>query len=65
MSGEKAGRFPDPHEYKPPPEMEGWEEMYPENHLFSSDRVEWEKAQFWYQDKIHVPEPLPPLDHIF
>jgi pyruvate,water dikinase len=65
MSGEKAGRFPDPHEYKPPSEMEGWEEMYPENHLFSSDRVEWEKAQFWYQDKIHVPEPLPPLDHIF
>ena len=65
MSEEKAGRFPDPHEYKPPQEMEGWEEMYPENHLFSSDRSEWEKAQFWYQDKIHVPEPLPPLDHIF
>jgi pyruvate,water dikinase len=65
MSGEKVTRFPDPHEYKPPLEMEGWEEMYPENHLFSSDRSEWEKAQFWYQDKIHVPEPLPPLDHIF
>ena len=23
------------------------------------------KAQFWYQDKIHAPEPVPPLDLIF
>ena len=34
-------------------------------YLFSEDRADWEKAQFWYQDKIHAPEPLPPLDHIF
>jgi pyruvate,water dikinase len=39
--------------------------MYPSHHLFSEDRQEWEKAQFWYQDKIHAPEPLPPLDLIF
>ncbi len=62
---EKAGRFPDPHEFKVPPELEGWEEMYPSHHLFSDDRADWEKAQFWYQDKIHAPEPMPPLDLIF
>ena len=62
---EKAGRFPDPHEFQVPPELEGWEEMYPSHHLFSEDRADWEKAQFWYQDKIHAPEPMPPLDLIF
>jgi pyruvate,water dikinase len=39
--------------------------MYPSHHLFSADRGDWEKAQFWYQDKIHAPEPVPPLDLIF
>ena len=62
---DNQGRFPDPHEFQVPPELEGWEEMYPSHHLFSQDRAEWEKAQFWYQDKIHAPEPLPPLDLIF
>jgi pyruvate,water dikinase len=65
MSDDTAGRFPDPHEYQVPPELEGWEEMYPSHHLFSQDRAEWEKAQFWYQDKIHAPEPMPPLDLLF
>jgi len=62
---ENQGRFPDPHEFQVPPELEGWEEMYPSHHLFSADRADWEKAQFWYQDKIHAPEPMPPLDLIF
>ena len=62
---EQSGRFPDPHEFQVPPELEGWEEMYPSHHLFSDDRADWEKAQFWYQDKIHAPEPVPPLDLIF
>ncbi|MGD8471227.1 MAG: PEP-utilizing enzyme [Desulfobacteraceae bacterium] len=62
---EQSGRFPDPHEFQVPPELEGWEEMYPSHHLFSEDRSDWEKAQFWYQDKIHAPEPMPPLDLIF
>ena len=65
MSNEKAGRFPDPHEFQVPPELEGWEEMYPSHYLFSKDRQEWESSQFWYQDKIHAPEPIPPLDLIF
>ena len=62
---EQPGRFPDPHEFEVPSELEGWEEMYPTHHLFSEDRADWEKAQFWYQDKIHAPEPMPPLDLIF
>ncbi len=65
MAQEKTGRFPDPHEFQVPPELEGWEEMYPSHHLFSKDRAQWEKEQFWYQDKIHAPDPLPPLDLIF
>ena len=65
MPDEQAGRFPDPHELQVPPELEGWEEMYPSHYLFSQDRAEWEKGQFWYTDKIHAPEPMPPLDLIF
>jgi pyruvate,water dikinase len=65
MADEQEGRFPDPHEYQVPPELEGWEEMYPSHHLFSKDRADWEKQQFWYMDKIHAPEPMPPLDMLF
>jgi len=65
MAEEKAARFPDPHEYQVPPELEGWEEMYPSHYLFSKEREDWEKRQFWYLDKIHAPEPMPPLDLIF
>jgi len=61
---EKAGRFPDPHEFEAPPELEGWEEMYPSQYLFSKDREKWEKSQFWYQHKIHDPEPMSSLDLI-
>ena len=65
MPDDNKGRFPDPHEYEIPAELEGWEEMYPSHYQFSQDRAEWEKAQFWYLDKIHAPEPMPPLDQIF
>lgn len=65
MASEKTGRFPDPHEYQVPSELDGWEEMYPSHYLFSQDRADWEKNQFWYQDKIHAPDPVPPLDLIF
>ncbi len=65
MAGQKAGRFPDPHEFQVPRELEGWEEMYPSHYLFAEERARWEKRQFWFQDKIHAPEPMPPLDLIF
>ncbi len=65
MAAEKGGRFPDPHEFQVPAGFEGWEEMYPSHYLFSKERASWEKRQFWFQDKIHAPEPMPPLDLIF
>jgi pyruvate, water dikinase len=65
MAEEKLGRFPYPNEVKLPKELEGWEEMYPPQRLFSKDREEWDKSHFWYQDKIHAPEPMYPLDDIF
>ncbi|PKN29438.1 MAG: PEP-utilizing enzyme, mobile region [Deltaproteobacteria bacterium HGW-Deltaproteobacteria-21] len=65
MAEEKLGRFPYPHEFQVPGSLEGWEEMYPPQRLFSKDREEWEKNHFWYQDKIHAPEPMYPLDDIF
>lgn len=58
-------QFPFAEEVVLPPEMEGWEEMYPPQRLFSEDRGEWEKRHFWYQDKIHAPDPMYPLDDIF
>lgn len=58
-------KFPYAEEVVLPPELEGWEEMYPPHRLFSKDREEWEKKHFWYQDKIHAPEPMYPLDDIF
>ncbi len=58
-------KFPYAGEVKLPKELQGWEEMYPVIRLFSKDREEWEKGQFWFQDKIHAPEPLYPLDDIF
>ncbi|NIQ37256.1 MAG: PEP-utilizing enzyme, mobile region [Proteobacteria bacterium] len=65
MAGQKAARFPDPHQFQVPAGLEGWEEMYPSHYLFSKERAGWEKRQFWFQDKIHAPEPMPPLDLIF
>jgi len=61
----KEKRFPFARELEMPPELEGWEEMYPSHRLFSEERREWEDKEFWYQDKIHAPEPMPPLDEIF
>lgn len=58
-------KFPFADEVVLPPELEGWEEMYPPQRLFSKDREDWEKRHFWYQDKIHASEPLYPLDDIF
>lgn len=57
--------FPRPLEVSVPAELAGWEEMYPPHYLFSDERQEWEEKQFWYLDKIHAPEPMPPWDLIF
>jgi pyruvate,water dikinase len=61
----ESRKFQNPDEVKLPAELDGWEEMYPSQRLFSKDREEWEKRHFWFQDKIHAPEPLYPFDDIF
>ncbi len=61
---EKKG-FPMPLEVEYPKELEGWEEMYPPNYIFSKERKEWEEKHFWFHDKIHAPEVMYPLDLIF
>jgi len=60
-------KFPYAEEVKLPRDLEGWEEMYPSHRLFSKEKgmEEWEKKHFWFQDKIHAPEPMYPLDDIF
>ncbi len=58
-------KFPYASEIVLPPELAGWEEMYAPQRLFSKDREDWENRHFWFQDKIHAPEPLYPLDDIF
>ena len=61
----QAKRFPFASEVKIPRELEGWEEMYAPQRLFSKDREEWDNNHIWFADKIHAPEPLYPLDDIF
>ena len=58
-------KFPYASEIVIPPELAGWEEMYPSIRLFSKDRLEWDNNHLWFQDKIHAPEALYPLDDIF
>ena len=57
--------FPKPQEVVYPPELKGWEEMYPPYYIFSKERGDWEGRQFWFHDKIHAPEPMFPWDLIF
>jgi pyruvate, water dikinase len=61
----KVKRFPFASEVKLSPGLEGWEEMYAPQRLFSKDREEWDNNHIWFADKIHAPEPLYPLDDIF
>ncbi len=67
MGTEGKGRFPFPEEAGIPPELEGWEEMYPKYFLFKTtpERERFENGTFWLQDKLHAPEPIYPLDLLF
>lgn len=58
-------RFPWPEEVELPPKLKEWEEMYPPHYLFSRERDEWEKRHFWYADRLHAPDPMPPLELLF
>ncbi len=64
----KERRFQDPHEIKPLPGTEGWEEMYPYYYLFgkgNTERETYESNQLWFYDGVHYPAPLHPLDLIW
>jgi pyruvate,water dikinase len=54
--------FPSPFEVTIPPGCEGWEEMHAYHVLFSEDRRAFEEGRFWFQEALHVPEPLHPFD---
>ncbi len=54
-------RLPSPFEL-PPPDCEGWEEMYPRHALFSEDRRAFDESRFWFQESLHWPEPVYPFD---
>ena len=58
-------RFVDPHDPSLDiPGTEGWQEMYPYNHLFRKEDParSYESSQFWFCDVLHTPEPMKPLE---
>jgi pyruvate,water dikinase len=60
---ENSRGFPSP--FGPTPSgCEGWEEMYPHHALFGEDRRGFEEQRFWFQDRLHWPEPLRPFDAV-
>jgi hypothetical protein len=58
----KERRFPSPFEIPIPPGCEGWEELYAPHLRFSQARRAFEEGRFWFQEGLHVPEPLYPFD---
>jgi pyruvate,water dikinase len=59
MAGES---FPSPFEIPVPAGCEGWEELYAPHIRFSDARRSFEESHFWFQNGLHVPEPLYPFD---
>lgn len=53
-----------PRDIKTPFGAEGWQEMYPEYLLFSTENSEWENGAFWLQDSLHHPGVKYPFDSI-
>ncbi|MGE3286020.1 MAG: PEP-utilizing enzyme [Pseudonocardia sp.] len=57
-------KFPSPFEIETPPGAEGWERMYNWYHLFGDERREQDEQRFWFADRLHHPDVLPPYDEI-
>lgn len=60
-----ARSFPVPSEMPDIPGTEGWREMYPAHMVFSNTnpkQIEYESSRFWFQESLHVPFALSPLD---
>ena len=58
-----------PSEVPPVLGAEDWRELYPQYFPFDSgeckDAVDWESKQFWYQNSLHYPRAIRPLDEAF
>jgi len=58
-----------PSEVPPVPGAEDWREMYPSYLSFDSGKdkemAKWEGDQFWYQNSLHFPRAIRPLDEIY
>ena len=65
----KEKKLPKPNEVPPVPGAEDWREMYPSYFTFDSGEdkkmANWESEQFWYQNSLHFPRPIRPLDEIY
>lgn len=59
-----ASKFPSPFEIETPAGAEGWEKMYNWYHLFGEERRELDEQRFWFADRLHHPDVLPPYDEI-
>jgi pyruvate,water dikinase len=54
--------FPSPFDIAVPPSCDGWEELYAPHLQFSDARRPFETSRFWFQEALHLPEPLYPFD---
>ncbi len=64
----KKKALPKPSEVPPVPGAEDWREMYPQHLTFDTGEckevADWESKQFWYQNSLHCPRVLRPLDGV-
>jgi len=69
VEGSKKTKLPKPSEVPPVPGAEDWREMYPQSFTFDSgeyqEAARWESEQFWYQNSLHYPRALRPLNEVF
>ena len=69
MAGIKAKLLPRPIEVPPVTGAEDWREMYPQSLTFDDGKYpeasNWENKQFWYQNNVHYPKALRPLNEVF
>jgi hypothetical protein len=45
--------------------VEGWEELYSYDMVFSEDRREFDEDRFWFQDGLHYAEPYHSFDALY